>query len=134
MSNINIETDTSQRFARLPEPSRIRETSNTYSRIRFRLGVFSVPDLVLDSLSYLFSVSVLDLVLFKVFLSTGFGFGTVKHFSDSRFRIWYRLGNGQIPVLDSRILLIPGFGFGTVASECRIRDQIRDRIRNRIRN
>ena len=79
-----------QRFPRLPEPSRIRETSNTYSRIRFRLGVFSVPDLVLDSLSYLFSVSVLDLVSFKVCLSTGFGFGTVKDFSDSRFWIWYR--------------------------------------------
>ena len=53
-----------QRFPRLPEPSRIRETSNTWSRIWYRLGVSSVPDLVLEPLNYLFSVSVLVSVSF----------------------------------------------------------------------
>ena len=81
-----------QRLARLPEPSRIRETNNTYSRIRYRLGIFLVPDLVLEPLNNLHPVSVLDLVLFKVCL-------------ESRFWIWYRLRFSSVPVLD----LVPMF-------------------------
>ena len=81
---------TLQRFVRLPEPSRIRETNNTWSRIWYRLGIFLVPDLVSESLKEFSQSRFWIWFRFWCVFSTGFGFGTVKDFNESRIWIWCR--------------------------------------------